>query len=188
MDDSAYRHDICYAQNRDAKTRNEVCDKKMLAELKDINNPRGREKVDKALVQKIIGTKVRFGWGLKKNSRWTDALAEELHKPVTRKFEKRRVIARGVDNIWAADLVDMKAFAKDNEGVKYLLTVLDVFSKYGWILPLKTKTGVEVANALRHIFKERKPEKLWVDKGKEFYNKDVKSLIRYLFHRKRREG
>ena len=66
VDDSAYRHDICYAQNKDAKTRNEVCDKKMLAELKDINNPRGREKVDKALVQKIIGTKVRFGWGLKK--------------------------------------------------------------------------------------------------------------------------
>ena len=75
--------------------------------------------------------------GIKKNSRWTDALAEELHKPVTRKFQKRRVIARGVDNIWAADLVDMKAFAKDNEGVKYLLTVLDVFSKYGWtILPI----------------------------------------------------
>ena len=152
MDDSAYRHDICYAQNKDAKTRNEVCDKTMLAELKNINNPRGREKIDKALVQKIIGTKVRFGWGLT-NSRWTDALAEELHKPVTRKFEKRRFIARGVDNIWAADLVDMKAFAKDNEGVKYLLTVLDVFSKYGWIAPLKTKTGVEVANALRQIFK-----------------------------------
>ena len=66
MDDSAYRHDICYAQNRDAKTRNEVCDKTMLAEIKAINNPRGREKIDKALVQKIIGTKVRFGWGLKK--------------------------------------------------------------------------------------------------------------------------
>ena len=115
--------------------------------------------------------------GIKKNSRWTDALAEELHKPVTRKFKKRIVYARGVDKIWAADLVDMKAFAKDNEGVKYLLTVLDVFSKYGWIVPLKTKMGVEVANALRHIFKERKPEKLWVDKGKEFYNKDVKSLI-----------
>ena len=94
--------------------------------------------------------------GIKKNSRWTDALAEELHKPVTKKFEKRRVIVRGVDKIWAADLVDMKAFAKDNEGVKYLLTVLDVFSKYGWILPLKTKTGVEVANALRQIFEEGK--------------------------------
>ena len=114
--------------------------------------------------------------GIKKNSRWSDALAEELHKPVTRKFKKRIVYARGVDKIWAADLVDMKAFAQENKGVKYLLTVLDVFSKYGWIVPLKTKTGVEVANALRQIFEERKPEKLWVDKGKEFYNKDVKSL------------
>ena len=94
VDDSAYRHDICYAQNRDAKTRNKVCDRTMLAELKDINNPRGREKVHKALIQKIIGTKVRFGWGLK-NSRWTDALAEELHKPVTRKFKKRIVMLEG---------------------------------------------------------------------------------------------
>ena len=57
---------VCYAQNRDAKPRNEVCDKTMLGELKDIDNPRGREKVDKALIQKIIGTKVRFGWGLTK--------------------------------------------------------------------------------------------------------------------------
>ena len=115
--------------------------------------------------------------GIKKNLRWSDALAEELHKPVTRKFKKRRVIAGGVDKIWAADLVDMKAFAEDNKGIKYLLTVLDVFSKYGWIVPLKTKTGAEVAKALKKIFEERKPEKLWVDKGKEFYNRDVKSLI-----------
>ena len=76
-----------------------------------------------------------------------------------------------MDKILAANLVDMKAFAKDNEGVKYLLTVLDVFSKYGWIVSLKTNTGVEVANALRKIFEERKPEKLWVDKGKEFITK-----------------
>ena len=74
--------------------------------------------------------------GDNKKSRWTDALAEELHKPVTRKFKKRRVYAGGVDKIWAADIVDMKAFAKDNKGVKYLLTVLDVFSKYGWIARL----------------------------------------------------
>ena len=115
--------------------------------------------------------------GIKKNLRWTDTLAEELHKPVTRKFTKRRVYVNGIDKIWAADLVDMKSLEKFNEGVKYLLTVIDTFSKYGWIKPLKNKTGVEVANALRQIFKERKPEKLWVDKGKEFYNSEVKALI-----------
>lgn len=70
----------------------------------------------------------------------------------------------------------MQAFAKFNSGVKYLLTVIDVFSKYGWIVPLKSKTGVEVAEAFSKIYKERRPEKLWVDKGKEFYNKNVKAL------------
>ena len=69
VDDAADRHDICYAQNRDTKTRNEVCDKTMLGELNEIQDPRGREKIDKALVKKIIGTKVRFGWGVKKKTR-----------------------------------------------------------------------------------------------------------------------
>ena len=68
----------------------------------------------------------------------------------------------------------MQAFTKYNRGVKYLLAV---FSKYGWLIPLKDKTGKCVASALKNIFKERKPEKMWVDKGKEFYNKDVKNLI-----------
>ena len=104
-------------------------------------------------------------------------LAEELHKPIKRKFNKRRVLVSGIDKIWAADLADMTALNKDNEGVNFLLLVIDIFSKYGWIVPLKIKKGETVANALKTIFKERKPEKLWTDKGREFYNKDVKELI-----------
>ena len=94
-----------------------------------------------------------------------------------RKFKRRRVLVNGIDKIWAADLVDRQVFSKFNRGVKYLLAVIDVFSKYGWIIPLKDKTGKSVASALEIIFKERKAEKMWVDKGKEFYNKDVKQLI-----------
>ena len=71
----------------------------------------------------------------------------------------------------------MTALSKDNEGVNFLLLVIDIFSKYGWIVPLKNKKGETVANALKTIFKERKPEKLWTDKGREFYNKDVKDLV-----------
>jgi len=71
----------------------------------------------------------------------------------------------------------MQAFSKYNKGVKYLLTVIDIFSKYGWMIPLKNKTGTEVVGALQKVFKERKPEKLWVDKGKEFYNKHVQQLV-----------
>ena len=71
----------------------------------------------------------------------------------------------------------MQAFSKFNRGVKYLLAVIDVFSKYGWLIPLKDKMGKYVASELKTIFIEKKPEKMWVDKGKEFYNKDVKDLI-----------
>ena len=71
----------------------------------------------------------------------------------------------------------MQAFSKFNRGVKYLLAVIGVFSKYGWFIPLKDKTGKSVSSALKTIFEVRQPEKMWVDKGKEFYNKDVKDLI-----------
>ena len=106
-------------------------------------------------------------------------LANELHKPVIKKFKKRRVIVNGMNKIWAVDLVDMQDFAKENKGYKYLLTIIDIFTKYGWIVPLKNKTGKEVKNALEIIFSKNgvPPEKLWVDKGKEFYNKDVKNFL-----------
>ena len=88
--------------------------------------------------------------GVKKKS-----LAEELHKPILRrKFKKRRVLVNGIDRIWAADSVNMQAFTKFNRGVKYLLAVIDVFSKYGWLIPLKDKTGKSVASALKTIFRE----------------------------------
>ncbi|WAR03935.1 YMD3-like protein [Mya arenaria] len=71
----------------------------------------------------------------------------------------------------------MQSFSRENKNVKYLLTVIDVFSKYGWMIPLKDKTGKSVADALKQILKERKPKKMWVDKGKEFYNKDVQNFV-----------
>ena len=73
----------------------------------------------------------------------------------------------GIDKTGAADLVEMQAFSKFNREVRYLLTVIDVFSKYGWMLPLKDKTGKSVADMFKEIFEKskRKPEKLWTDKG-----------------------
>ena len=174
VDKAAYHHDVCYLKNDDTATRNAVCDKNMLKELEGINNPTLRERLDKSIVSNLIGTKLKLGMGVKKKKK---DLAEELHKPIRRKFKKRRVLVNGIDKIWAVDLVDMQAFSKFNRGVKYLLAVIDVFSKYGWLIPLNDKTGKSVASALKTIFKERKPEKMWVDKSKEFYNKDVKDLI-----------
>ena len=182
VDNAAYHHDVCYLKNSDTKYRNEVCDKNMLSELDGIYNPSIRERLDRSIVDKIIGTKIKFGMGAQKKKadiKWSDKLAEELHKPVRHTFPKRRVYVKGLDEIWAADLIEMRPFAESNNGVNYLLAVIDIFSKYAWLAPLKNKKGDSVANALQDIFETsgRKPNKMWVDDGKEFWNKNVRSLV-----------
>ena len=109
---------------------------------------------------------------------WTNSMANELHKPVRYKFLKRFVFVRNVDDVWGADLVDMQKMAKKNSGYQYILMIIDVFSKYGWAVPLKTKSGPEVSQALRQILQKNKCKKLWVDSGREFYNKNVYKLLK----------
>ena len=133
----------------------------MLGELSGNVNPTLRERIDKSIAGKLIKAKVNFGLDhpIKIEFKFTNELAEVLYKPVTRKFQRRRVNVNSIDHIWAADLIDMQAFSKDNIEIKYLLTVIDIFSKFVWIVPLKRKTGQEVANAFASILKERRPSK-----------------------------
>ena len=174
VDEIARRHDICYRDNNN-KAGKTKCDETMLHDLNLVTPKNRREKVDKLLVQAIIKAKNKMGMGL---ITWSDQLADELHKPIRRKFIKRTVFVKNVDDIWTADLVDMQKLSRENKGFKYLLTVIDVFSKYGWIIPLKTKTGVEVAEALQNLFEKNKPpSKLWTDKGTEFYNTHVNKVL-----------
>ena len=90
------------------------------------------------LARNTINTKRKLGLGKKnaQNLTWQEKLADELHKPIRRNFPKRRVIVHNVDDIWCSDLVDMQKLSKWNKGYKYLLMVLDLFSKFGWIVPL----------------------------------------------------
>ena len=76
------------------------------------------------------------------------------------------------DNIWGVDLVDMQLLSKFNKGFRFLLCVIDTYSKHAWVIPLKDKKGISIVNAFQKILKEsnRKPNKIWVDKGSEFYN------------------
>ena len=110
---------------------------------------------------------------------WSQQLADELHKPITRNFQKRSVISNRIDDIWAADLVEMQKFSKWNRGIKYLLMVIDVFSKYGWIRGLKDKKTETVSEAFDDIFERgRQPKMLWTDKGSEFISKHFKDFLK----------
>lgn len=100
-----------------------------------------------------------------------------LHKPSIKKFPFRKTMVSYVDQQWQADLVDMQKFEKSNEDYKYILTVVDIFSRYAWAKPLKRKTGVEVRDLFEDIFRQAVPEKIQFDEGKEFYNKPLKNLF-----------
>ena len=106
------------------------------------------------------------------------SLVNELHKQARKNFKRRHVIIKHIDDLWQADLVEMGAFAKENNGFRFLLTVIDAFSKFAWMVPLKTKSANKVTKAMESILKgKRKPDNLQTDMGKEFYNKEFQRLM-----------
>ena len=180
------QHDVDYSvcgnkpKSDQIKCKNEA-DRKMVKALDSI--PWKERQWGHTVARNAIAAKAKLGLGVKKKpsseeENWQVKLADELHKPLKRNFTRRRVIVNHIDEIWCSDLVEMQQFSKWNKGYRYLLMVLDVFSKYGWIIPLKDKKGETVMNTFKMILKEgRKPHYLWTDKGKEYYNKHVKELL-----------
>ena len=106
-------------------------------------------------------------------------LAKELHKPFIRKFQKRKVHSSFIGNICLADLPDMQLISKLDKGFRFLLFVIGIYSKYAWVISLKSKKGTTITNAFQKKLNEsnRKPNKIWVDKGSEFYSRSTKSLL-----------
>ena len=107
-------------------------------------------------------------------------LANELHKPVIKKFMKRKVYSSFKDNIWGVDLADMQSLSKFNKGFKYLLCAIDLFNKYSWVIPIKDKKGTSIVDAFKKIISEgqKNPNKIWVDQGSEFYNQSLKDFLK----------
>ena len=101
-----------------------------------------------------------------------------LHKPIRHRFKKRRVIVSKIDDQWQADLVDMQKNKSQNKKFNYVLTVIDIFSKFAWAIPIKNKTGDSITRAFEIIFKDRIPAKLHTDKGLEFINKSTQNLFK----------
>jgi len=103
-----------------------------------------------------------------------------LHKPVRWRFDRRRVVVGGMNHLWQADLADLSSISKYNDGYRYLLTCIDVLSKYAWVVPIKNKTGNTLVEAFEKILKTsgRRPRKLQTDKGSEFLNRTFQAMLR----------
>ena len=165
------QHDVDYTLAKNLKDKH-IADEKMIKAINEL--PYNQQQYGTFLVKNIIRSKRKLGLGIENHNK---ILSEELYKQKRKNYPRRRIIVNHIDEIFAADLVEMQKFAKLNKGYRYLITCIDIFSKYSWVIPLNDKRGITIKNALEKIFKERKPKFLWTDKGTEFYNKQVQDLL-----------
>ena len=120
--------------------------------------------------------KKSVGSGFKKLKNTTKSsssiLADELHKPIIKKFDKRKAYSQFKDNVRGVDLADMQSLSRKNKGIKCLSCAIDLYSKYAFVIPLKDKKGISIVNVFNKIIKQsnRTPNKIWVDQGGEFHN------------------
>ena len=190
LDKACFKHDAAYAEYKNVENRL-ISDQKLRNSAYDVaSNPKydGYQRGLASMVYKFFDSKVALldkkTMSVKGNAKHTakpsslestgnnKILAEELHKPVIKKFNKRKVYPQFRDHLWGVDLVDMQSLSKKSKGIKYLLRATDLFSNYAFLVLLKDKKGISIVNTFNKIIKQsnRKPNKIWVDQGGEFYN------------------
>ena len=182
LDKACFVHDAAYSDSKDL-TKRTIADKNLKNRAFDIaKDPKydGYQKGLASMVYKFFDSKVS-GSGAKLISE-NEQLANELHKPIIRKFEKRKVYSTFKDNICGVHLADMQLLSKCNKGIRFLLCVIDIFSKYAWVVPLNDQKDISIVKAFQSILKQsnniQKPNKTWVDTGSEFYNAYFKKWLR----------
>lgn len=173
IDATALDHDRAYDMFHGNKYGEHIADRMMVKQLDEIpySTLSPYEKVQKFLVRNAINVKQKLGLGIT-----TEQDAMEMHHRIVRNFPRRSVLVHNIDDIWSSDLVEMP----NDKGFHYILTVIDVFSKYAWAIPLKNKTSQSIIESFKLIFKEsnRHCIKLWTDLGSEFTNKSFKNFCK----------
>ena len=178
LDKACFQHDTAYGDFKDLKRRTQS-DKFLKNKTFEIeSNPKynAYQRGLASMVYKFFNQTSK-GTGMKFEIKENQQLANELNKPIIRKFKKRQVYSSFKDNIWGIDLADMQLISKYNKGIRYLLCANDLFSNYAFVVPLKDKEGTTIVNAFQSILNnsKRRPNKIWVDQGSEFYNNVLKN-------------
>ena len=152
LDKACFQHDMAYGDFKDLKRRtasDKILRDKAFNIAKNLKYD-GYQRGLASMVYKFFDKKSK-GSGVNIPLEFNEQLAKELHKPIIRKFKKRKVYSGFKDNIWGADLADMQLISKFNKEFRFLLCVIDIFSKYAWVVPLKDKKGIGIVNAFQKI-------------------------------------
>ena len=155
LDKACFQHDSAYADHKDLINRTRS-DKVLRDKAYDIaSNPEydGYQRGLASMVYKFFDSK-SVGSGINKEKSRPLILADELNKPVIRKFNKRKVYSQFKHNIWGVDLADMQSLSRKNKGIGYLLCAIDLYSKYAFVIPLENKKGISVTNGFNKIIKQ----------------------------------
>ena len=179
LDKACFQHDMAYGKSKDLMKRTQS-DKILREKAFNIASDPKYDGYQRGLASKVYKffDKKSSGSGIINETNYH--LANELHKPIIRKFKKRKVYSSYRDNIWGVDLADMQSLSKYNKGIKYLLCAIDLFSKYAWVIPIKDKKGASVVNAFKKMLSDsnRKSNKIRFDQGSEFYNQYFKDFLK----------
>jgi len=174
LDKACFYHDSAYNKYKDVPNRH-IADKKLMDEAFIIANDQSKDGYERALaslVYKFFEKKIQMGQGLVEDRA---ILAEELHRTIRHNFPRRRVEVFKPNEILACDLIDMNQHRDD--GYRYILTAQDIFTKYSFAIPLKSKKTEELIEAFKTIFKSHKPEKIWVDQETGIHSKKFQEFL-----------
>ena len=138
VDKACFQHDMPYGKSKDLAKRTQS--DKVLGEkaFKIASDPK-YDGCQRGLASVVYKFSAKKSSGSGVDAKPNYQLANELHRQIIRKFKRRKVYSSFRDNIWSVDLADMQSSSKYNKGIKYLLCAIDLFSKYAWVVPLKTK-------------------------------------------------
>ena len=152
LDKACFQHDMVYGKSKDLIKRTQL--DKILNDkaFKFANNPNydGYQRGLASIVYKFFDNKSKRGSIINEPNY---QLANELHKPIIRKIKKRKVYSSFRDNVCSVDLADMQSLSKYNKGIKYLLCIIDLSSKYAWVIPIKNQKGTSIVNAFKKNIK-----------------------------------
>ena len=160
LDKACFANDAAYSDSKNI-TRRTIADKILRDKAFNIAKDTKYDGYQRGLASIVYNffDKKSAGSGAKhvnntKLASQNQKLAAGLYKPIIKKIGKRKVHAAFKDNIWGADLADMQLLSRYNRGIRFLLCVIDIFSKYAWVVPLKDKKGVSIATAFQSFLKQ----------------------------------
>ena len=171
LDKACFQHDMAYGGFKDLNRRTAADEVLRHKAFNIAKNPKydGYQRGLASMVYKSFDKKT-FGSCIKNENISNKQIVEELHETIIRKFKKIKVHSPFIDNIWGANLADVHLISRFNKGFRFLLCVIDIYSKYAWVIPLKDKKAITITDAFQNILDEsnHKPNKILVHKDSGF--------------------